>query len=359
MVKVSSVLLGLMVGFALVTPVWAQGGQPPAQAMGLTPQQKLMVKQAAERDAQRKLAEQIFGLRITSNTFVRDFVTQNDEIRTAMDQFIKGVKFGDPRYMEDGSCEVDAVVTLKTIITHLQEVHKRYYKGDVFKAEDFQKITQENKFTDVKVTGNGAPGGGPAPVVGGPQPYRLKLPEIWIRYGPQARLMAKRGAEVDAQRRLAEQIYGLHITSTTFVRDFVTQNDEIKTAMEQFIKGVKLGEPDYQPDGVCSVEASVTLKTVITHLEESYKRYYKGDVFKAEDFQRMSQEIKLDVIKAVGNSALDVTQPPPGAQPVPPQGQMAYPTPTGQVEIKKETKIEVTIEGEDPSAPPPPPAPQQ
>ena len=40
-----------------------------------------------------------------------------------------------------------------------------------------------------------------------------KLPEIWQKAGPRERLMATRAAELDADRLLAERIYGLQVDS--------------------------------------------------------------------------------------------------------------------------------------------------
>ena len=43
------------------------------------------------------------------------------------------------------------------------------------------------------------------------------LPEIWVKAGPRERLKATRAAELDADRLLAERIYGLQIDSETTV----------------------------------------------------------------------------------------------------------------------------------------------
>src|SRR6476646_4447712 len=78
---------------------WAQVNVADAQ-------NKLLSKRAAEADAYRKLAEAVKGLQITSDTYVKDFVAESDEIRSELDQFIKGVRLGKPRWFEDLSCEV-------------------------------------------------------------------------------------------------------------------------------------------------------------------------------------------------------------------------------------------------------------
>ena len=63
-----------------------------------TAQMKLLSKRAAEADAYRKLAEAIKGLQITSDTYVKDFVAESDTIKADMDEFIRGVRLGDPRW---------------------------------------------------------------------------------------------------------------------------------------------------------------------------------------------------------------------------------------------------------------------
>ena len=47
----------------------------------------------------------------------------------------------------------------------------------------------------------------------------------------QNKLLAYRAARADALRKLGERIKGLHITSETTVKDFVTESDKIQTAM--------------------------------------------------------------------------------------------------------------------------------
>ena len=55
-----------------------------------TAQGKLKAARAAELDAKRKLAEQVFGLTISSNTTVRDFITQYDEIASQVHAVLAG-----------------------------------------------------------------------------------------------------------------------------------------------------------------------------------------------------------------------------------------------------------------------------
>ena len=76
-----------------------------------------MAFRAAELDARRKLSEQVDGLMITSNTSVKDFITQNDEIRTSMLTFQQGVSVveGSQKLADDGTASATVEINLKPL----------------------------------------------------------------------------------------------------------------------------------------------------------------------------------------------------------------------------------------------------
>lgn len=299
-----------------VAPVAPQAAPapPPAMAADNQPvmaqqaaQAKLMAYRAARVDGIRKLSERIKGLNITSTTSVRDFVAESDQIQSALDAFIKGVKeVGQPRYFRDGTCEVDMEVPLSTVITELKTIHDECYKGSRVKISDFEQMTVTNKITMIRETGNSvvradapmAEGGAPAVI---PAPG---IPAIWMQYcKPQGRLMAVRAARVDAMRKLAERIKGLRITSTTNVRDFVAENDQIQTELDAFIKGIReSGEPIYHADElIVDVPIEVTLRTVYQELKSLHERYYKGNHVTASDFDQVINTVQDTKIREIGN----------------------------------------------------------
>src|SRR5688500_9682192 len=67
--------------------------EAPAGPVQLSPQQKAMSRRAAQLDAYRLLAERIYGLRVTSDTTVRDFVTEDDRIKTHVEALLRGARF--------------------------------------------------------------------------------------------------------------------------------------------------------------------------------------------------------------------------------------------------------------------------
>lgn len=120
---------------------------------------------------------------------------------------------------------------------------------------------------------------------------------------PQQKLMAKRAAELDAYRKLAERILGLQIKSDTTVRDFVTESDRIATKMDHFIKGVRITDTRYFDDGSAEIDAEVTIKKVVTHLKKTYDEVYKGDRWKRDYFEDITTKTKKKVLKVTGAGA--------------------------------------------------------
>ena len=74
---------------------------------------RLMALRAAEIDAKRNLLETIEGVRITSETLVKNFQTESDVIYSQVSGFIRGARRdGEARYNSDGTVEVDVAVPL-------------------------------------------------------------------------------------------------------------------------------------------------------------------------------------------------------------------------------------------------------
>jgi len=274
--------------------------------------QKLLAKRAAELDAYRKLAEYVKGLQIDSRTYVRDFVTESDEINAAFRTFIKGAKVTAVRHFDDGTCEVDMEMELERIVTELERIKKRIYKGERWRDVVFENIKKYIQKKTIRVTGSGVvrelvEEKDMADEYISRSPSRRRPwsgMEVWERAHPRDRLMAKRGAETDAYRKLAEYIMGLEIAGRTTVRDFVTESDEVKASFNHFIKGVRITHYTYYPDGTVEAEAEVTIERIVTELERIKKRIYKGERWRDVVFEKITKRTERKIVKAIGVVAL-------------------------------------------------------
>ena len=309
MPRKSSILIVMFASIIALLTANPVSAQDPAKAA----QNKLLAKRAAEADCYRKLAEAVYGVQITSGTYVRDFVTESDEIRTAVDTFVKGIRLGQPRYYDDGVCEVDAEVTVAKLVTTLKELHAAHYKGNVVKTTDFEQIKETVKTDVIRATGSGAPRPElppnlPAgvedmitPLPSGYTPTR-SIPEIWKLVGPQARLMAERAAEVDGMRKLLEQIKGLRLTSDTLVRDFITESDEIRTQAQGLVIGASRATTYLHDDElIAEVTMEVPVEKVVTRIKELHSQHYHGNKVTTTDITNIKESVEREMIRATGS----------------------------------------------------------
>ncbi len=277
-------------------------------------QNKLLAKRAAEADGYRKLAETVYGVQLNSDTYVRDFVTESDEIRTAVNHYIKGIRFGTPRYYDDGVCELDAEVTVAKLITHLKEVHTAHYHGNHVSTSDIENVTQRIKNSVIRVTGSGAPRpelppGLPegveemlTPLPPGVSTSRMSVPAIWKTIPPQARLMAMRAARVDAMRRLLEEIKGLRLNSNTLVRDFITEVDEISTEASGIVIGAtEVSTYLHDDELIAEVVMEVPLAKVVTRITELHKQHYHGSYVSTQDIVNVKKNVVRASVRATGS----------------------------------------------------------
>lgn len=79
-----------------------------------------------------------------------------------------------------------------------------------------------------------------------------KMPEA------KKRLMARRAAQIDAYRNLAELVNGVKVTSDTSVRDMVVENDKVKTSVNALIKGAAITSDEYE-NGMAIITVTMSL----------------------------------------------------------------------------------------------------
>jgi len=299
------VLVGVLIQVAFPASARAQDAAKQAQ-------NKLLAKRAAEADAYRKLAETVKGMRINSETLVRDFVTEYDVIKSELDTYVKGIRLGEPVYYDDGTCEVRAEVTVAKVITKIKELHTRHYRGNRVSGTDIERMKQYVQKDVIEAIGMGAPRPelppdlpeGVAEMLG-PPPADVPptIPELWRSIPPQERLMAARAAELDAKRKLLERILGLRITSDTLVRDFVTEYDEIRAQADGIVVGARQkGRPYYHDNElIVDVTVEVPVESVITSIKRLHTRHYRGHRVTGTDIVNIRKTVKRNTFEATGS----------------------------------------------------------
>lgn len=301
---------------ALLLTVLVSAGALAQDASSLTVQQqaqrKLLAYRAARVDAIRRLAERIKGLEITSQTQVEDFVASNDQIATALETWLNGMKeVGKPVWDEEYTCEVTMKVKLAEIVEELKTWHKKYYKGGKVRMEQFDEITRRVETKEIVEVGMGA---APEalivperiPTESGSRVSLTVLDEqtrrFWMSHcKPAGRLLAMRAAEVDALRRLAERIRGVQISSNTRVQDFIAETDQIETITRGFIRGARTtGVRFYDNELIVEVEKTIKLRTLLATVNTWAQTHYKGDRARVRELEEKILSVKENVISEVG-----------------------------------------------------------
>jgi len=291
---------------AIALPAWAQDAAREAQ-------NKLLAKRAAEADCYRKLAETVYGVKLNSDTYVRDFVTESDVIRTAVDTFVKGIRLGTARYYDDGVCEVDAEVTVAKLVQEIKTWHREHYHGRHVSIEDIEHVHEYLKTDVIRVTGSGAPRPELPPdlpegvedlLTPLPSGYVAapSIPAIWKSVGAQGRLMAQRAARVEAMRRLLEEIKGLRLTSDTLVRDFITESDEISARADGMVYGAaEVSTYLHDDELIAEVTMEVPVEKVVQKIEEMHREHYHGRHVSTTDISNITNTVTRKMIRATGS----------------------------------------------------------
>ena len=79
-------------------------GAPPKGVSGA--QARLMARGAAKADAYRNAAEGLYGVRVNSETYVRNYVMQSDEVKVVVEGFVQGARIIKINQQLDGTIEL-------------------------------------------------------------------------------------------------------------------------------------------------------------------------------------------------------------------------------------------------------------
>lgn len=234
-------------------------------------QERLKALRVAELDATRLLTERVFGVQLDAETTIRDFALETDEVRTSLSQTISGVANAeDPEYLPDGRVQVVRAVKLSTVVETLRQVFQKKSGASEAKLEKIME-TRKLAFKSELIDTVG--------VAALPGSDGMK------------KILAKRAAEVDAYRRLAERALGVQISSESTVRDFALKSDTIKAALVQVVKGAEPVSIDFLPDSTCKVKLSLKIGPLVKVIERVTKVAGKTLDSNEKTLQKELQEV--------------------------------------------------------------------
>ena len=217
----------------------------------------MLARRAAEIDAKRQILEFIKGVKIDSETTVGDAMVSSDEIKSAVEGWIRGAEVVEEGMDEDfGMYYVKMKANFKYIVDKIsgKPTYTISPRANVFIARGIVAINKR------------------------------------MRPMSRAVLMARRGAIVDAQRRLLEAIKGVYIDSQTTVEDLEETHDIVVAKVEGTVKGAVLIDEmkkhrslsEIYKLGYYWVTMAVPLdKSGMEYLKEKYGKFGGGSLVEA------------------------------------------------------------------------------
>ena len=138
----------------------AKGSGAPSPDVQNPAQVRILAKRAAISDARRNLLETLEGVRVASTTVVKEYMVENDVIKTRVHGIVKGSKVTDTKYMSDGSVEVTVSMSIRgdLLSLFLKPVEKKavalvkVIEGDTPKPEAMSEKPVAEPAPDVKGT---------------------------------------------------------------------------------------------------------------------------------------------------------------------------------------------------------------
>jgi len=170
-------------------------------------------KAAALDAARAKLTAVVLGLAVNETLTVADLLAQDDELAEKVYRVIAVVPPAATTFADDDAC----TVTLKLDMDALGVPLDQELAATIASVEEIPKADYLKKF------------------------------------GAQAAVTTKRAAEVDAQRRLAEKIYGSVIEGGRTLDDEAKQHAPIRVTIQGVVQGAVVEETHYYSDGSVAV----------------------------------------------------------------------------------------------------------
>ena len=248
-----------------------KGSTLPSIWGSTTAQERLKALRVAQLDAYRALLERVYGFELASGTTVYDCALQSDKVRTSLDLVLKGAtELEAPQYTGQGMVMVTYGLKLRKIIDILK-TDKSFDTLNIVKGNGYQDKT-------IEALGCGAL----------PDSAAMKM------------IRAKRAAELDAYRLMAERLTGVKINSESTVADMCLKSDKVQASLTAFLKGLKPVAISYGKDNSCSVTMQLKIREVTKTVEGLVRIYNSGNKDKISNVKISTHD---KIFKITGNGA--------------------------------------------------------
>lgn len=115
-------------------------------------------------------------------------------------------------------------------------------------------------------------------------------------YGAQARIMARRAAQADAYRQLAEVVQGVQVDANTTVEMAMVQSDTVNLKVSAVIRGAKIVSENVTSDGAYEVTMELPMFGASGGLAEAVlERPTYVEPFPEPQTQRIETTVKISV----------------------------------------------------------------
>jgi len=216
--------------------------------------------EAAKRVAARNLLEIIQGMNITSETTVRNAMMESDVIRTRVEGVLKGLRVvGEPRYMSDGTVEVDVEVPITGVLADIL-LPKEFGGGELrlvtrplcpVCGQPWPEGKPIPPGVKLITPGATAPGGG---VYTG---LIVDARGLGVRPAMAPRILDENGNEVYGSRYVSRE-YAVEIGMVGYSKDInQARNDERVKDNPLIIKGLKASGPNKTDVVISNTDAAL------------------------------------------------------------------------------------------------------
>ncbi|WP_221030497.1 hypothetical protein [Actomonas aquatica] len=267
-----------------VMPTESAAPALPGQWQSVPVSERLMAVRAAQLDAMRLLAESVYGTELGEGSAVIDFVGAASEVRAETDAALRGVILGEPVFFADGRVGVPASIKLREVVQRLRLTFSRPKMANrlhTHHVKILDSVDEEALERKVEVLGSAALEGSAG----------------------QSKLLAKRAAEVDAYRRLAERILGTEVSSDTKIADFAVESDRICSRLARIIRGAEYVSIQFLSDE----EATVDLRVAYADID----RMLRDEIAQGQPIRPLTRKQAGEFLVERGRGAASAAVPPP------------------------------------------------